>query len=144
MKSKTNTNSKRGKSKAVSYPAYYLALVLGLMILLEGFMVGVATPKSVSDGLAVLDMSGSVTQVVSDFSAAIAPMMDQVSSITKFYQLAATELASMLDMSNSDILMFPKGVLEFYDLASVQMAQLLDFSDQYTNMPKVAGMSIFR
>lgn len=144
MKAKTKTNSKRGKTRSISYPAYYLALALGLVILLEGFMMGVATPKSVSEGLSVLDMSGSVHQVVSDFSAVIAPMMDQVASITKFYQLAAAELTTMLDMSNSNLLMFPKGVIEFYNLASVQMAELLDFSGQYTNMPQVAGISIFR
>jgi hypothetical protein len=142
MKSKTKMGGKSNREQL--YPAYYLAIVLSAMLLLEGLLLGAATPHAWEEGLEVLDISAGVELVMSDMAEVVSPMMDQVAYVAEFYRLAAVEMESLLDLSDHDVLAFPKSVNEFYRLASIEMAELLDFSDHLSYIPQVAGASISR
>ncbi|MBX4188330.1 MAG: hypothetical protein KW793_04330 [Candidatus Doudnabacteria bacterium] len=136
---KTNTKKRRGEKY---YPAQYLAIALAVVLLLEGFLMGVSTTQNWKTGLEILDLSSSVDSVMSDVYFAIEPMVDQYVSVTQFYQMAADEMMVMLDVSDSDPLAFFKGVNEFYQLASIEMEQMLDLSGDFQNAGRVAGAFI--
>jgi hypothetical protein len=140
MKSKTKV--RRSKMEKI-YPAYYLAVILSVVLFFEGFLMGVSD-KVWEESLQVLDISASVNQVVDDMTMVVEPLMDQISYVNNFYQIAATETIALLDFSEQDIMMFPRGVNEFYRLASIEMANMLDFSEQVAYWPQVAGASISR
>jgi hypothetical protein len=144
MKEKTKTKSVRvqGGRKEKNYPAYYLALVLAGVLILEGLLLGAATPKAWQHGLEILDVSQGVDLVMTDSYWAVEPMLTQIDSIHEFYELAATEMMVLLDASESDVLSFPKAVNEFYRLASVEMEKVLDLSENMSYWPRVAGTSI--
>lgn len=152
MKTKTN----KTKSKAVhtivryvrpkekSYPAFYLAVLLAAVLLLEGFLIGAATPAAWQEGMQILDLSRDVNVVMSDTFSVIEPLLVQIQSVETFYQLAATEAIIIFDSSYVDPLALPKGVIGFYEAASVEMAKMLDFSTALSYFPQVAGASISR
>jgi hypothetical protein len=146
MKMKEKTKNKkvtvRGNSKEKNYPAYYLALVLAGVLILEGLLLGAATPRAWQHGLEILDISQGVELVANDSYWAIEPMLVQMDSIQEFYDLAATEMMVLLDASESDVLSFPKAVNEFYRLASIEMEKVLDLSENISYWPRVAGTSI--
>lgn len=158
MKSKTKTTKNKSagasatkkpaaRKKDRQYPAYYLAAVLAGILLLEGFLLGAATPQAWSEAMQVLDVSASVQVVTADLAYVFEPMLDQVGYVEEFYQLAATELMYLFDASDVDHTAFFRGVNQFYYLASVEMETLLDFSDSIAlvkNAPQVAGAAIFR
>jgi hypothetical protein len=147
MKTKTKTKSKTtgGRSKKQkAYPAYYLAVILAGALLLEGLLLGAATPRSWQHGLEVLDVSSGVSLVLADTYEVIEPMLIQIDNVTKFYEMAATETMVLFDSSDNDVLAFPRGVNEFYRLASIEMEEILDISDQVTYWPQIAGASISR
>jgi hypothetical protein len=141
MKSKTKATKRRGEQQ---YPAYLIAVILSAMLLLEGFLLGVATPGAWEKGLEVLDISSAVQAVASDVAVVVEPLMEQYDNVNTFYQMAATEMMVMLDVSDTDPFAFFRGVNEFYRLASIEMAELLDFSDDLAALPQVAGASISR
>jgi hypothetical protein len=146
MKEKTKTKkaspSKSRKEK--HYPAVMLALVLAGVLMLEGLLLGAATPSAWQESLQILDISQDISLVVSDTYEAVEPMLAQIDHVTEFYEMAATEMMVLLDASDSDPFVFVRGVSEFYQLASVEMEQILDFSDQVSVFPRVAGSSISR
>jgi hypothetical protein len=133
-------NSKNGKS----YPALYLAVALSAILLLEGFLLGAATPGAWQQGLQVLDISSHVDVAMSDMVVVVEPFFQMYSDVNTFYQMAATELIAMLDFGEQDYFAFFRGVGEFYELASIEMENMLDLSDQFVGMGQVAGASISR
>lgn len=147
-KMKAKTKTKKTTTKRVrqekNYPAYYLAVILAGVLILEGLLLGAATPKAWQHGLEVLDVSSGIENVLNDSFSAVEPMLVQIDSINEFYQMAATEMMVLLDASDSDILAFPKAVNEFYTLASTEMEEVLDLSDSFAYWPRVAGASISR
>jgi hypothetical protein len=144
MKSNTKTSKPRNSRKEKNYPAYYLAVVLAGVLILEGLLLGAATPKAWQEGLEILDVSSGVGLVMSDTYTVIEPMLIQMDSINEFYQLAATEMMGLLDSSDYDVLRFPKTVNRFYELASIEMEQMLDLSENLAYWPRIAGASISR
>lgn len=148
MKAKTKTNKTKTvrtvKSKEKSYPAIYLVALLAAVLLLEGFLLGVATPSAWQSGLQVLDISDGFTMMVDDTMWAIEPLFVQAQNVEKFYQLAATELIAIMDLEERDPLIVAKSVYSFYELASMEMEKMLDFSNEFAYFPQVAGASISR
>jgi hypothetical protein len=155
MKSKTKSKSEKSvstkksatKQSAGNYPAYYLAVALAGILLLEGLLLGAATPQAWSEAVQILDVSSSVQAVTADMAFLFEPMFNQVAYTEDFYQMAATEVIYLFDVSDHDPLVFIKGVSEFYYLASVEMESLLDLSDSLAFMktvPQVAGAAVFK
>lgn len=144
MKAKTKSSKTKSSRKEKNYPAYYLAVVLAGVLILEGLLLGAATPTAWQDGLEVLDVSSAVDVVMSDSYTVVEPMLTQMDSINEFYQIAATEMISLLDASEYDAFAFPKAVNRFYELASIEMEKMLDLSDSLAYWPRVAGASISR
>jgi hypothetical protein len=136
--------TKRKNKKEKSYPAYYLAAILAGVLILEGLLLGAATPQAWQHGLEVLDISSDVSLVMSDTFTAVEPMLVQMDHITEFYNIAESEMIVILDASDSDVLAFPKAVNEFYTLASVELEEMLDLSESFAYWPRVAGASISR
>ncbi len=125
--------------KGLVYPAYYLAFVLGFVLLLEGFLMGVASTNAWQHGLNILDISQGVEELRADTFWAVEPMLDQVDAVTAFYHQSSTEMAVVLDTSESDPMMFIRGVNDFYHLAAVEMQELLDLSNDFLNLPQTAS-----
>lgn len=144
MKAKTKSSKVSKTRKEKNYPAYYLAIVLAGVLILEGLLLGAATPKAWQQGLEILDVSSSMDLVLSDSYTLVEPLLVQMDSITKFYELAANEMMVLLDASDADVLAFPKAVNEFYELASIEMENMLDLSENIGYWPRVAGTSISR
>jgi hypothetical protein len=151
MKS-TKTKTKVTKSvskkapKAKGYEAHYLAVILIAFLLLEGLLI---TSTQVSDwqrGVSVLDMSTAVAQTSSDFMLVMQPVADAIAGVNQFYQIAATEMMYVLDLSEYDPLyelsLVIGGVNAFYQEATVQLTQLLDFSDTASWPAQIAGVSV--
>lgn len=148
MKAKTKTEKTKSvrnvKSQEKHYPAYYLAALLAGVLLLEGLLLGAATPQAWQNGLEVLDVSVGFNLVVSDTFTIVEPLLVQMDNVTTFYQMAATEMMVLLDVSEQDPLVFPKTVFRFYEVASIEMEKMLDFSNEFAYFPQVAGASISR
>jgi hypothetical protein len=140
MKTKTNKH----KSEEKNYSAIYLAIILCLVLLIEGFLIGVASSNAWIQGFEVLDISGGVDMVFADMWDISKPFFQQYEDIKTFYQLAADEVILMFDLSDSDPLVFFKGVFEFYEVSSIEMEQMLDFSDTLVSFGNVASASISR
>jgi hypothetical protein len=144
MKAKTKSSKVSMTRKEKNYPAYYLAVVLAGVLILEGLLLGAATPSAWQHGLEILDVSSGMNLVLSDSYSVVEPLLVQMESINEFYQLAANEMMFLLDASHADVLAFPKAVNEFYELASIEMEEMLDLSDNIGYWPRVAGTSISR
>ena len=134
MKSKTNkkektiTRTRRPRARQLS--AQYLAIVLGVVLVVEGLAMGSVSTANWRFGVQVLDVSGGVSQTAADLQVALAPAAAVVRSVNNFYQLAATEMAYLLDASDqtAQLADIYNGVAAFYSQASRQMALLLDVS----------------
>ncbi len=150
MKTKTKkiTTSKTvtQKKKSVEYPAHYLAIILAVVLIAEGIIMGSAQTGDWAEALQIMDASAAVTQTVAALSATAQPGIDLISDINQFYQIAATEMTTLLDVSDSagDFNLIFAGVDEFYQQASIQMAYLFDFSSMAKLQPHVAGISIIK
>ncbi|MBX4191842.1 MAG: hypothetical protein KW804_03520 [Candidatus Doudnabacteria bacterium] len=132
--------------KTKAYEAHYLAMILLGFLLLEGFL---STSTKMSDwdrGLEVLDMSSSVAQTTSDLEIVMQPIATAFEGVNEFYELAATEMIQILDMSGvnpmEDVVFVTSGVTEFYQQASVELISFLDFSDSRSWPAKVAGVTV--
>ena len=152
MKSKIKTKTKKissaRKPKIKHFPAHYLAFVLAIALMFEGWVFGVSTVSNWQNAVSVLDVSSQVTEISQDFALVFQPMTDAVASINKFYELAAAAMTDILDLSESgfgsEITMIMDGVSSFYEIASTQMAQLLDISGSPGLSGAVAGISIVK
>jgi hypothetical protein len=134
----------RSTKKEKTYSAYYLAIILSLVMIMEGFLLGVATASSWDKAIDILDVSHAVNAVMADVAFVVEPLMDQFEYVNEFYQLSATEMTTLLDLSESDPLIFPKSVLEFYELASIELEEMLDLSENFSHFPQVAGAAIHK
>jgi hypothetical protein len=133
------------KHKAHHYHAAYLFVAIALLLLIEaGFMS--ATPDTIQTSTQILDMSSAVKEVGTDLVAVTQPMIDTVTDINQFYQLATTAMMQVLDLSDLDptqsLSFITDGVNSFYDQASTQMAEVLDLSNSQSWPARVAGVSI--
>lgn len=149
------TNSKRAKKinkvarrRTKKYPVHYLAVILALALVLEGVLFGITTGPDWRDAIQIIDVSSGVTEVSNNLSTTFQPIADVFSDVNQFYQLSATEMTEVLDLSNSNIgseleLVY-NGVSEFYQQASSQMASVLDISSVKSWSGQVAGVSISR
>ncbi len=136
--------NKNKKSKPGNYSAIYLGVILAFVLLLEGFLMGVATAGDWQRGLEVLDVSHEVKVVAADVFALAEPFFMIYDDVNSFYQLAATETMALFDVSEQDPFAFFRGVNNFYKLASAEMEQVLDFSNQFGSLGEVAGAYISR
>jgi hypothetical protein len=127
------------------YPPFYLALSLAIFSVL---VISLLSPVMADDwqhAFAVLDVSQPVSQAFADFNQAVTPMVEFTSDVSKFYELAADEMSTLLvaDGYFDSGFVVVDGVGDFYQLASLEMEKFLDFSDlipiQY--QPQVAGAS---
>jgi hypothetical protein len=138
-------NKKRSKSKKdKSFPVYYLVIALSAIILLEGFLIGVASPVDWEKSMHILDISQDVDVVMSDMYYTFEPMIEQIDNVTAFYHQSADATIALLDASEHDPMLVFDGVNEFYRLASLAMEDMLDLSDDLSYIPRVAGAAFSR
>ena len=148
IKRKTKSEKPAAGKKTVrakSYESHYLALALIGFLLLEGTLFSITTTADWQRGAAVLDMSGAISQTVTDVQTVFEPITTAASGVVQFYSLATDQMTQLLDLSGadtfSDITMVTSGVTEFYSQAATQMAQLLDVSSVSSWPASVAGAS---
>ena len=132
-------NQKRTKQ----YPVYYLAVIIAILLIVEGIVFGSAGPKDWHSAVQLLDISQGVRETQQDLAATFQPMADLAADVDEFYRLATVEMMSFLDLSESyeDATILFVGIDEFYRRASIEMAKLLDVSGA-VQMSSVAGISI--
>jgi hypothetical protein len=140
MKSKTKKGGKRSSRKKNRLSK--LAIAMAALIIIEAAVIGFA--PNPAEAMEVLNIADGTKVVMYDTYSVIEPMLVQFDNIRTFYEMAATEMIALLDASETDPLMFPRGVFEFYELASIEMEEMLDFSDELSYFPQVAGASISR
>ncbi|OGE83645.1 MAG: hypothetical protein A3B10_04285 [Candidatus Doudnabacteria bacterium RIFCSPLOWO2_01_FULL_44_21] len=138
--------NKKINRKSKNYPIHYLALTLGLVLLVEGMVFGSASNSNLTEATSIFDVSMAAKQTSSDVVSTLTPVIDLVDSINLFYQLATDEMMSLLDLSGSvrEIPNVYLGMSSFFDQASVQMIALLDASSMVDWTPKISGISIER
>jgi|GEM_PF-2421056 hypothetical protein len=142
------------RKKIRQYEAHYLPLALVALLLVEGFFGTAIHASDWKQGLAVLDISQTVAQTSSDVAMTLRPVGDGYNGVEQFYQVAATQMAQLLDLSQNNpidqVALIGSSVNEFYQQAATQMASMLDFSansSSSSNSPwssRVAGSSISR
>lgn len=150
----TKKSKKKNKKKPVAkkisriknYEPHYLALILIVFLLFEGYLFTGTNWSDWKHGMAVLDISNAVTETVYDVRSVLQPVSDVVTGVDKFYQLAATEMTKLLDLSQNgpidQISLVAGSVSEFYEQASVELATLLDMSNTSSWPGNIAGASI--
>lgn len=148
MTKKLKSKPKVKKTKTQKYSAHTLAIVLAMVLILEGIIFGTATAADWQKATTVLDVSGGVTEMVHSMSVTFEPLTDLVGDINQFYSMAATQMAEVLDISGSqmgsDIGYVYYGVNDFYQQAADQMMAFLDISNNSLLHGSVAGISIQR
>ena len=136
---------KTNKNKKAHYEVQYLAIILVTFLLIEVMLFSIAGPADWQAGADVLDMSEAVSLVATDLADVFEPITDTVANVNQFYQLAATAMTELLDMSGKNFLSPVStiliGVNDFYQQSADQMALLLDLSPKPVQ-PMVAGISI--
>jgi len=134
------------KKKVHQYEAHYLAFVLIAFLLIEGFLFTNTGTRDWQKGISVLDVSAPVMQTVADVSTLMQPVSDAVVGVNEFYQVSATAMIELLDMSEdgpiSEISFVTNSVNNFYQEASIEMASLLDMSEVSSWPAQVAGVSV--
>lgn len=151
MKTKTKKKNKVAKTttkkvvRSQKFESHYLAIVLIAFLLLEGILISSASTVDWQKGFAVLDVSQSITQATSDLAVVLTPVTETINNVDTFYQLAATEMTSLLDLSDNnptiELVQIFDGVAAFYEQAATEMIALLDMSTA-TSWPSVAGASV--
>ena len=148
-KAKTTKIKKVAKRRAKKYPVHYLAMVLILALILEGVLFGITTGPDWRAAIQVIDVSSGVTEVSNNLSATFQPIVEVYSDVNQFYQLSATAMIPILDLSNSnfgsEFAMVYDGMSKFYQQASIQMADVLDISSSVNpRLGQISGISIQR
>jgi hypothetical protein len=146
---KSSRPNQISKQRAAKYSAHHLAIILTSVLVLEGILFSFSTQSDWQKATALLDVSAGVSETTGDVAATFQPVVDLVDSIDQFYQLSATEMMRLLDLSDSGVgseaALVYNGVSDFYQQSSLQMAQLLEVSNYLqTFQPIVAGASIVR
>ncbi len=147
MKKKTTKKLSVKKTRGTkTYEAHYLLFILAAFLVIEGILIGSSTTADWQKGLAVLDVSSHVSQTATDFQIAFEPIAEVVSNVHQFYQLSATQMAILLDVSDYNMLagveLVTNSVAEFYTQATNQMIALLDMTHAKIFNGSVAGISI--
>jgi hypothetical protein len=137
------------KSKARNYESHYLLIALAAFLLLEGILMTSTTTEDWQKGVAVLDVSTTVSQTMADIKVTLQPINEVVANVDQFYQLAANEMTEVLDLSDADmfseVALITGGIAEFYQEATDQMIALLDrssWSESSLWTGNIAGTSI--
>lgn len=132
MKNKTKKAAKSSKSRVKKYPAEFLAIILLLLLLGEGLLFSITTPADWLSSTEILNVSSGVEEVHQNLTTTLQPVFELVDGISQFYQLSATQMMQLLDLSSSgmgsEVGMIYDGVTEFYQQSGTQMAYLLDNS----------------
>lgn len=152
MKQKTKISPKRGKNNRSrgqkKYSPHYLAIVLAVVLILEGALFNITSTADWQKASTILDMSIAVAQTSQDLIATFEPMIEVAQGVNQFYQLAATQMMELLDLSDSrfgsEVTLVYMGVANFYWQAASQMEGLLDESSIASWPATVAGVSISR
>lgn len=144
IKSTKKVSSRRVQAR--NFEAHYLAIILVVFLLLEGYFVSSTQLADWQKGMRVLDISTAVTQTTTDISLVMQPVTDAVKGVDQFYQLSATAMIELFDMSQegpgSQIGFVTDSVYEFYQQASIETASLLDVSSVSAWPSQVAGVSV--
>ncbi len=129
--------TKKHKSKiskklySQQYPARALAVVLMLVIFLDGMMFGAVGAQDLKAGLQLLDVSGSVQTTAGDLAAMAEPLIAEAISVHQFYVMASNELFILLDNNIvPNIGSLFQDVVEFYKIAAKEMTNALDLSEE--------------
>jgi hypothetical protein len=136
MKTKTKKKNKivktQVKARSKKYESHYLVIVLVVFLLLEGVLITSAQAADWQYGFQVLDMSSSIAQTSADLSVTFEPIANAITGVDQFYQLTATEMSSLLDLSSvnpvGQIATISGGVYEFYQSAATELTALLDLT----------------
>lgn len=139
---KTNKKNQTAPRKKVrSYEAHYLALALIAVLVVEGVAGTYISAADWKSGVAVLDFSSTMPQTLQQINYVF-------EGVNQFYQIAATEMIPVLDLSNNGPIdngaLVASSVYEFYQQSSNQMASLIDFSHTAAWHGSVAGISVSR
>lgn len=145
-KLKTNKNPRTRRQKVKAYPAHYLAIVLAVILLFEGWLFGSSTASDWQNAIVILDVSEQVNETQSDLIEFFQPMFQTAEDVNQFYQLSATTMIELVDLSSSgfgsEVEFVYDGVSNFYALASEQMAIVLDVSETPVLHGGVAGITL--
>ena len=145
MKKKTK-NKKKIVSKNKNFESHYLAIILVVFLLVEGYFISSTQLSDWQKGMKILDVSEYVTRTTSNVSFIMQPVSEAVAGVDTFYQLAATAMTEILDMSSEgpidQVSQVTSGVNEFYQQASWQITDLLDVSSVSSWPAQVAGVSV--
>jgi hypothetical protein len=145
-KSKSTTTKKR-TPRAKKYPIHVLVIAVALLVSAESALILNATPSDWKAGVAILDVSGGVHDMISDVKFAFAPAADTYVAVNEFYTQSAVASTQLLDASSSQVdpLMAVTGINNFYEVASRELTHILDLSN-YTSsfQPQVAGANLSR
>jgi hypothetical protein len=143
-KSKTKNKSKKTTArKARNFEAHYLALILVAVLLLEGYFVTSTHRSDWQQGASVLDISHEVSETFTELGQVFQPIADAVDGVNEFYELSATAMMQVLDISEPtyELRIVTDGVYNFYQEASIQLSQLLDVTPTSSWPAHVAGVS---
>ena len=144
-KSKTKNRTKRKSAKRhQQYPVHYLAIILIVFLLLQGFLISATQITHWQTGVSLLDVRQEVALVAADLMKVFQPALDLYHNVHTFSQLAATETIALLADTNpiGEVVSVASGIDEFYAQASIQMAKMLDVSELAQRSGLVAGISI--
>lgn len=145
-KNKTTKSLSKKAPQSRGYEAHYLAVILIAFLLLEGFLFTSTQSRDWQKGIQVLDMSSAVAQTTSDLRVVMQPIVDAVEGVNEFYQIAATEMMHVLDISGQnpleEVALVTEGVYDFYQSASQELTYLLDVSERSSWPARVAGVSV--
>lgn len=137
---KNKKRSSRKKYRNIDF----LDVSFVVLVLVSAFAMGSAPEDWKIATYETLNLSDSMSATAEGLVTMSSPLIQVVEDVNTFYQMAATEMMTLLDMSDTqgEIQFFMSGVNEFYRLASLEMEELLDFSDTQAWPGKVAGMRV--
>jgi hypothetical protein len=148
-KSKTKKSVSKPATKVVrakKYESHYLAIALIAFLLLEGIFITSTQAVDWQKGVTVLDISSSVSQTMSDLEVTLQPVIETASNVNQFYQIAATQMMWLLDLSSNNpidqVAQVTNGVTEFYNQATIELAYLFDMSSAGSWVGNVSGASV--
>lgn len=127
---KPSVTKKSRRTRNKSYPVHLLAIAIAVLVTVESLIAFGTTSNDWKQGFAILDVSEGVTSMVSDVSFVAQPAVSAIASVNEFYKQAAVATNQLLaPTATEDPMMFVYGVNDFYNLAADELAGMLDISN---------------
>ncbi len=122
------------------YSARSLAVLLMLLIFVDGMIFGAISANDINKGLEILDISTAVNTTSSDLAMLAEPLIDQAFNVHTFYVMASTETMVLLDDNIvPNIGLFVEDIRTFYSVATREMSEALDLSYELSPSPVYAA-----